>query len=233
MWDKFLNKLVETALDARPYIPFVVLNTVRRGIDSEGQSLLDVGCGDGRMVRALLKGKKLFTIGVDIHAPSLRKCQEYETHDGYILCDTQRLPLKSGSFDIVLAVEVLEHLEKEEGRKLIKEWEEIACRQVIVTTPVGVCEVRAINDSPYDEHKSSWYPAEFKQLGYKVRGHGIPRLYGDSGLFSRSPKVLSPLLYVLSMLVGPFVYFLPGLAGRMVCIKRLNKPEHRLGKHND
>lgn len=230
--DKLLDKLNEVALDARPYIPFIVLNTVRREIDGKGKSLLDVGCGDGRMIRALLKGKKLSTIGADIHAPSLRKCQQHGTHDGYVLCDVRRLPFKGKSLDIVLSIEVLEHLEKEEGRMTIKEWEEIARRQVIITTPVGVCEVRAKDGSPYDEHKASWYPSELKELGYKVRGHGLSQLYGDSGLFRCAPKILRPLLHVLSVLVGPFVYFLPGLAGRMVCIKA-QQLTTRLERHSD
>lgn len=221
MWDKFLNKLIKVALDARPNIPFIVLNTVRRKLDNKGQSLLDVGCGDGRMIGALLKNKEVFTIGADIDAQSLRRCRERGTHDGYILCDVRRLPLKEKSFDIVLSVEVLEHLEKEDGQKSVKAWEETARRQVIITTPVGVCEVRANDGSPYDKHRASWYPAEFKELGYKVRGHGLQQMYGDDGWFNRVPKILMPLVYILSVLVGPLVYFLPRLAGRMVAIKRL------------
>lgn len=219
---RLLDRLNETAQESRPHIPFVVLNTVRRQLDNKGQSLLDVGCGDGRMIRALLKNKEVFTIGVDIHTPSLRKCQEQRTHDRYVLCDVRRLPFKRKSFDIVLSMEVLEHLEKEEGQKLIEVWEEIARRQVIITTPVGVCEVRAKDGSTYDEHKASWYPGELKKLGYKIRGHGLSCLYGDRGWFNRAPKLLMPLLYILSMLVGPFVYFFPRLAGRMVCVKRLD-----------
>lgn len=226
MSDNFLNKLVKIALGVRPYVPFMVLNTVRRGIDSEGQTLLDIGCGDGNMIRALLKGKNIFTIGSDIYLPSLRECQKQTTHDGYVLSDAQKIPFKNGSFDIVLTVEVVEHMGKEEGQKAIKAWEGIASRQIIITTPVGVCNVQAKDGSPYDAHKSTWYPAEFRKLGYKIRGHGLRQMYGDSGLFNRSPKIMSPLLYMLSVVVGPFVYFLPELAGRMVCIKKFNTQKH-------
>ena len=226
MPNKFMNKLIEIALAVRPYTPFIVLNTVRRMIDSEGQSLLDIGCGDGRMMRALLKGKKLTSIGADIYYPSLKECRNQSTHDGYVLSDAQKTPFKNDSFDIVLAIEVVEHMRKEEGIRSIKTWEKIACRQIIITTPIGECPVQAKDGSPYDEHKSTWYPVEFRELGYKVRGHGLHQMYGDHGLFSRVPKIMSPFLFVLSVLVGPFVYFLPGLAGRMVCIKKLNAQKH-------
>jgi SAM-dependent methyltransferase len=192
-------------------------------MDSNGQSLLDVGCGDGRMIKALLKDKKYFSVGADIYLPSLRTCRIQKIHDGYVLSDAQNMPFKNRSFDIVLAVEIVEHLEKEEGKKAIQAWEEIARREVIITTPVGVCPVAAKDGSPYDVHKSAWYPSEFRILGYKVRGHGIRQMYGDSGFFNRAPKIMIPAFYILSVLVGPFVYFLPELSGRMVCIKRIIK----------
>ncbi|MFC2072263.1 class I SAM-dependent methyltransferase [Chloroflexota bacterium] len=220
---RLLGKLNEIAQDSRPHIPFVVLNTVRRVLENKGQSLLDIGCGDGRIIKALLKNKEVFTIGADIDAQSLRECLKCGMHDGYILCDVRKLPLKENSFDIVLSVEVLEHLEKEDGQKSIKAWEKIARRQVIITTPVGICEVQAPNGSSYDEHKASWYPGELKKLGYQIRGHGLSYFYGDRGWFNCAPNILMPLLYILSVLVGPLVYFFPGLAGRMVCIKRLDK----------
>jgi hypothetical protein len=220
--DKLLKEIMDRALRVRPYIPFIVLNTIRRNLDNKGQTLIDIGCGDGKMVKSLLKGKKLFTIGADIYFPSLQECRKCETHDGYVLSDAQNMPFKNGSFDIVLAVEVVEHMAKEDGQKAIKSWEEIASRQVIVTTPMGVCAIEAPDGSPYDAHRSTWYPADFRKLGYKVRGHGLRLLYGDSGLFNRAPKIVSPLLYVLSVVVGPFVYFLPELSGRMVCIKEIS-----------
>jgi hypothetical protein len=92
---------------------------------------------------------------------------------------------------------------------------------------VGVCNVQAKHGSLYDPHKSTWYPADFRKLGYKVRGHGIRRMYGDSGLFNCAPKIMSPLLYFLSVMVGPFVYFLPGLSGRMVCFKKVTLQKHQ------
>jgi hypothetical protein len=39
----------------------------------------------------------------------------------------------------------------------------------------------------------------------------------------RLPKFLRPLADVLWVCVGPFVYFLPELAGDMVCVKNCEK----------
>jgi len=217
-----INSIIRVAQSARPHIPFVVINTVRQNIDRKELSLLDVGCGDGLM-GSMLKKKTLFSVGVDIDAASLKKGYENNSHDGYILCDVRILPFQPKSFDTVLAMEVLEHQEKEDALKSIKDWEQIAKRQIIITTPVGECRVAAKEDNPFDEHMSFWSPQELKQLGYTVRGHGLAKLYGDNGWFVTAPKIFMPLLYVLSILVGPVVYFLPGLSGRMVCIKRLDE----------
>ena len=216
-----MNTIIRVAQSTRPYIPFVVINTVKRDMDRQGRSVLDVGCGDGLM-GGMLKNKKILSIGADIDIKSLKKGYENATHDGYIMCDVRNLPLQQKSFDTVLAIEVLEHQEKADALKTIKTWEQIARRQVIITTPVGECRVAAKKDNPFDEHKSFWYPEEMKRQGYTIRGHGLAKMYGDDGWFARAPKIIQPLLYVLAITVGPVVYFLPGLSGRMVCIKRLD-----------
>jgi SAM-dependent methyltransferase len=218
----FINKLIRAAQKARPYIPFIVINTVCRVIDRKGKSLLDAGCGDGVM-GGMLKNKKRLSIGADVNVHSLKTGLENGTHDGYVLCDVRVLPFQPKSFDTVLAMEVLEHQEKEDALKSIKDWEAIARRQVIITTPVGECRVTTRADNPFDEHKSYWLPQELKRQGYTVRGHGLARLYGDDGWFVTAPRILVPLLYIFSVFVGPVVYFFPGLSGRMVCVKRFDK----------
>jgi len=110
------------------------------------------------------------------------------------------LPFKPKSFDIVFCGQLIEHLEKEDGWKLITRMEEIARKQVIITTPVGMYKtVTKHRDNPYLEHKSAWHPDELKALGYKVRGSGLPNIIGGSqGLISRLPGVVRMLWFILS-----------------------------------
>lgn len=214
-----LNALVEKA---HPYIPFTTWNTVWRSLDKQGQSILDLGCGGGAPLRFINRHKQFYCVGVDIFQPWMNGAKRRERHNDYILCDIRKLPIKEKTFDIVLCIEVLEHLSKEDGQKLLADMERIARRQVIVTTPVGeFAHHPAADDNPYQEHKSSWRPVELGRYGYKVRGYGLPLAGGAHGLLGRLPEPFRSIRRLIWVLASAISYFVPALAGWMVCIKRL------------
>lgn len=66
-----------------------------------GQTLLDVGCGTG--ANLALAGEGVRALGVDIHIEELTR--------GMLQGDAMALPLQSGSVDVVLALDVLEHVD--------------------------------------------------------------------------------------------------------------------------
>ena len=219
--DKPVKGFGKLVLKVRPYLLFTALNTAWRVLDKQGQSILDIGCGRGEPIRFINRHGQFFTVGADAFESYLRECQKGGTHDGYVLCDIRRLPFRGKSFDIILCLEVLEHLEKEEGKQLINTMEEIASKQIIISTPLGEYEQHTYDGNPYQEHRIAWSPAELRELGYRVRGHGISHLGGETGLVSRLPKILGVLTNILYLLAGPLVYFLPQLAGHVVCSKKL------------
>jgi SAM-dependent methyltransferase len=216
--NKFLERVDKLGSDLRPYIPFTALNTVWRSMDRGGM-ILDVGCGKGEPMRFIKRHKRFYTIGVDIFEPYLKQCQHRNTHDDYVLCDIKRLPFKDKSFDTVLCLEVLEHLEREDGQRLLEALEKIARNRVIISTPVGTYKQEAYDDNPHQEHRYVWVPAEMKKFGYKVRGCGVRNISGMSGIQSPIPKVLRPLVNIVWVLAGPLAYFFPKLAGDMICTK--------------
>lgn len=209
------------AQHARPYLPFTALNTVWRSLHKDANSVLDIGCGQGEPARFLKNKRKLFSIGIDIFLPYLREAQKQESHDAYVLGDIRYLPFRPKSFDVVLAVEVLEHLKREEGLALIKAMEQVAKRQVIITTPVCSYKQDPYDGNPYQEHQHIWQPKELRQLGYKVRGHGLRYIGGMSGIQSPLPRLFRPLMDVLWVLAGLFTYFLPTISGDIVGMKKL------------
>jgi len=220
--DKLVGILGNLETKVSLYLPFSLLGVVRWNLDKVNRaSLLDVGCGNGRVMKFINKRKRFFSVGVDIFEPAIREAQRQESHDGYVLCDVQQLPFRGKSFDIVLCMEVLEHLERNEGAILLQMLEEIARRQVIITTPVGQYKQDAFNGNPYQQHKSVWSPSELKRLGFKVRGVQIRGTNFTTGLLSRLPKLLRIPIHIAWYLAGPFVYFLPELSGDMICSKRL------------
>ena len=211
------------AQKARPWVPFTALNTVWRMLDKESRSILDVGCGKGEPMRFINRNKLFHTVGVDIFEQYMEACKEQQIHDEYLLCNICNLPFADKSFDIVLCMEVLEHLEKDEGVKLLRHMDRIARKQVILTTPVGKHKQESFEDNPHQEHKYIWSSDEMQALGYKVIGVGLRDLGGKAGIQSPLPRLLRVFVNIIWVLSGPIVYCFPRLAGDMVCTKVLLK----------
>jgi len=222
------NKTIDNAIESvyrwfAPRIPTTVLGIAIRNLDGEAYSILDVGCGPGVPMYLLRKRRKVFTVGVDAFLRYLKSAQARRSHDAYILGDAHYLPFSDKSFDVVWCMEVIEHLEKEDGLDLIKAMEEIARRQVIITTPVGMYECGGNYGNPHQEHRCTWYPEEFRRSGYRVHLCGLrklgPLFEGDRGPLVRLlARPLGRLIWALS---GILTAFLPKLAGDMVCVKNL------------
>lgn len=154
-------------------------NTVRRIFEAQGLwpwgdrefvSILDVACG------LSLKSKFLparIRVGVDIH-------EEYFKH---IEADVPYVTLKLDvrelgrvfqpqSFDLVLALDIIEHLEKAEALALIADCERIARDAVILETPLGYVpqniDIQGHGGDVWQTHRSGWEAEELEGLGYSV-----------------------------------------------------------------
>ncbi|MDD5016283.1 MAG: class I SAM-dependent methyltransferase [Atribacterota bacterium] len=231
------------------YLPFTYWRIIWVNIDKKAKSILDVGCADGDLMGFINNRKKFDTVGIDIYEPYLEKCRSAKTHDKNILCDVRSLHFEDKSYDVVLFLETLEHLERAEGLKVIQDIERIARTEVIISTPVSFVKQQAYNDNIHQEHRSFWNPCEMRQMGYKVRGIGIrENLLIEkvrNGMLQLADKVIlrkkdsvsrsktNSISYAFKLadfllrlpyylIPGPFVYFFPKLAGHMICIKRLN-----------
>ena len=77
-------------------------------LDGRGKTSLDVGCAHAYMVELLTDlGYKAY--GCDLSRLYLAKYAKRVTKD-LVLCDAQKLPFHEESFDIITAMELIEHL---------------------------------------------------------------------------------------------------------------------------
>ena len=93
-----------------------------RLLPGAGARVLDVGCGDGRHLRAVaLRGARAVGIDYDAAAVHVAREQGVRSRDiarsciDYIVCDAARLPFRPAAFDGVICTETLEHLPNDTG----------------------------------------------------------------------------------------------------------------------
>jgi SAM-dependent methyltransferase len=218
------DRIYKLARKVAFYLPFTGLGQLRAVVERESQTILDVGCGKGERMKFIKSLGHFSSVGVDIFLPWLRACQQEKIHDHYVLCDVRHLPFRPKSFDIVLAAEVIEHLDKEDGEPFLDTLERLARRQVIITAPVGFNAYHDESDgNPYQEHRSVWEPCELKRRGYIIRGNGLRGTRGQTSIEYRLPEPFRFLWYVVTLVLGSFSYFLPHLGSNMVCTKYLTE----------
>jgi len=203
------------------FVPFSPYNIILGALDKGSKSLLEVGCERGRSGEIIRRRRHFHMIGADIYLPFLREDKDKGIYDDYVQCDIRSLPFRKKSVDTLLCLAVVEHLEKEEGLRLIEVMEEVARKQVILLVPVGEWRQTDFGTNPYNRHVSLWYPDEFKKRGYKVRGYEVRNLCDQKGPILPLSNVFPPITPLVWLLCGPFVYLLPRLAGNMVCFKDL------------
>jgi len=184
-------------------------------IDKKAKSILDIGCGQGlpmQLIKIRMRPKE--TVGVDIFKPYIEEAESKKIHDRYLIVDIRKkLPFKEKSFDVVIALQVLEHLDKKDAIDLLNKMEKIAKRQVIVATPIGHMKHPEVDNNPYQVHKSEFYPQDFQKRGYKILKFGRKSILGENGIVH---KIHNPLLrrfiYGFNFILTPLFYFIQPLS---------------------
>jgi hypothetical protein len=81
-----------------------------------------------------------------------------------------RVSVRPKSFDAVLLVDVLEHLDRADGESLLAKAETWAEKRVIVKSPNGFFRQGALGDNPFQMHRSGWTVADLKSRRYRAFG---------------------------------------------------------------
>jgi SAM-dependent methyltransferase len=175
-------------------------------------SVLDVGCGrEGRLASWIGDGSHL--VGVDLvgEAPP--------GYDEFIQLDIRRLSERfvEDEFDCTVALDVVEHLDKAAGWRLLADLERIARRRVVVFTPNGFLPQEPYDNNPHQAHLSGWTVEEMRDLGYRVVGiNGWRPLRTERAEFRFRP---TPFVARLSFLTQALVTHRPRYAFQLLCVK--------------
>ena len=166
-----------------------VLSTIR---DTGAKRVVDLGCGEGKLLRLLLAEKQFESIlGMDVSWRSLEFAKDKLRLDEMPERQRSRIELIQGSltyrdqriagFDAAAVVEVIEHLDAARLVTFERNVFEFACpRHVVLTTPNA--EYNAVfgtlpaGEFRHGDHRFEWKRAEFEhwasnvaeRFGYKV-----------------------------------------------------------------
>jgi ubiquinone/menaquinone biosynthesis C-methylase UbiE len=166
---RFLRRLDEAALGLHP------------------ASVLDVGCGEGIVTERLARSlRSAGVLGVDADAKHLQEEWRSRSADNlsFATGSAYDLPFADRSYDLVCALEVLEHLER--PREALEEMSRVAGSALLLSVPnepgwrishlLAGRNVRALGNTP--GHINHWSKRSFAEL---VSAYG--RLEKVAGVF--------------------------------------------------
>ena len=195
-------------------IGFIALNSLRdtrelmsKYIQPE-DSILDCGCGTKEFSNYLKnKGHKVTTID------AWKKFNPDILHD----LNKTPLPLEDNSVDIVIIIDVIEHLDKKSGQRLLKELKRIVRKNIILLTPLwwtlnneNVDDIKSEHYQNFNDlHKSLWTKRDFLDW-HQISNVGFLDKYylGVWNKIENTKKQLKPGLTIHTIVRNePFIYY--------------------------
>ncbi len=207
-------------------LPGGYLNLLRGELQNS-RSILDLGCGAKPYLKTAVGASNVRIVGADIFAPYLRRAKAEGSIWEAVQCDVRHLPFRERAFDVVVALDVIEHLSRSDGVRLIEHAEILASQKVIFYTPNGYIPQHPDDDNPFQEHRSGWTKEDFTTVGYSVIGaRGLKFLRNRKMEPIIRPKILGYILLALSDLFA-LTMLMPNHAYHLFCIKLLQFSDQR------
>lgn len=180
-------------------------------------SILDVGCGQNSSIRSEIKS--IYSEGIEIDKKSVIISKRNKLHNKYKVGDITKLDVyyKPKSFDVVVAMDVIEHLTKKQAFLFMSSMERIAKKKVIILTPNGFCKQGHYDNNPYQDHHSGWSTKDFKKRGYVV--HGLRSFYWLRGEFATIKYKPWFFWGLVAFITEPILYFFPAKSFDLFAVK--------------
>ncbi len=204
-------------------LPFSYMWLLKTSIGNP-KTVLDLGCGDGSLMQFLSRGEDWQITGIDIYEKAIEGAGKRNTYRKLIrgdLLNTIKNKNFKSKYDIVFFSQVIEHVSRSQGEKILDELESLANKRIIVGTPRGFMEQphEFLDDNPHQFHKSGWTIRDFTSRGYRVYGVGFWPIWSHHG-FGRNANPFQLLISnIISYLMSPLVYFFPILGSGVLAIK--------------
>lgn len=153
------------------------------------KAVLDVGTGMGQygfLLRTNLEHTHLFEVQGSVgwqrpreqwqvRIDGIEGCREYLTpvhHYAYttlLLGDAleQLRLLPAATYDLVLAIDIVEHFHKADGERFLRECQRVCRGAVVVSTPKDFI-AQEVEANPLENHRSHWTRADLAACGFNA-----------------------------------------------------------------
>lgn len=176
-------------------------------IKDTDKNILDLGCGRGLPMELIrIRHSKINSTGVDVYPSYIKECKMHGFYNQCLNQDLLKFKYKKNNYDVVMALQVLEHVTKDQAWRMLSNMEKTAKRLVIISTPYGKTDYETDDGNVHQHHKSFFYPKEFEKRGYKTVRIGGKSLFGENGLAQKFSleNPIRKLVFVLDILFTPF-----------------------------
>ncbi|WP_395704132.1 hypothetical protein [Aquabacterium sp.] len=151
------------------------------------QSVLDVGVGMGQygfLLRTNLEHIHLFEVngrdarqtprehwrvridGIEGYGGYLTPVHQWAYNEVRVGDALQLLPtIADGAYELVMAIDILEHFDKADGLRFLQQCRRIARRMALVSTPKDFVE-QHVEANPFEDHRSVWSREDLAAQGY-------------------------------------------------------------------
>jgi len=174
---KMYLKLKRNVYDAMKYPFNLVLNKtshlyyrilVKLNVNNVS-TIMDIGCG--KIPEKIIRPKIHYCI--DPYLPYLQAIQKTNDRFWIMVEGDWRIAtdiMKKEQINSVFLIDVIEHIDKQEGENLLKLTESLISDQIIVFTPLGYLHQSCSKDgkdgwgmdgATFQQHKSGWEPSDF------------------------------------------------------------------------
>lgn len=156
---------------------------------SEGEKVLDVGCGQGLLLSRLSKTYKIKGVGIDVSEKSIQSAKKNfgGKNLSFKVAEAARIPFPNSSFDAVVSFDALEH---------IRAQEKAVAEMVRVLKPGGSLLVYTLNKN--DKLTLNWI---WEKLGFDVYSRAAHKreLFVDPNWLTKRLKALGTSITSLEL----------------------------------
>jgi len=159
------------------------------------KSVLDVGCGDGRIIESLASSYR--TIGVDYAFSSI-----VHLKTSGVQGSSAALPFQDKSFDLILCCEVLEHLDERLFLETVNELRRVSRRYILISVPYKENLRRLLTKCSTCEHVFHVWGHCRSFSESKLDAAFAPLQKMSTRFFGKRPPYFSPMILWLNQVLG-------------------------------